>query len=615
METRILKTTQLLTAFWFIILTTSSSGQILLKPTTEIKKFINQNEIEKKLIAREVFVSYNFIDIDLNVLTRENEISANFDNSEIRVKETHKFIRNIRNYSWFGRSADFKSSIMISVNNGDIQGMITKGSDLFKIETIENKFILIKINQSILNKKECGVLNDNSKDNFRSNEQEQYNNSNRQKSVENFDCKIRVLVLYTPNASANVSNMTAWVQLCVDQMNQTFINSQVYAEVELVHVQLTNYTETNIMPTNSATHDNDLTRFTNDGDGFMDEVHDLRREYSADICVLISDIPEDLGLFGIARSIKSSSQNSFCIVDYWYSFLTLTFSHEIGHLIGCRHNEGSDPTNSPYAYGHGYTVNDPSNGSWRTIMGTNASCDGCPRNPYWSNPNVSIPFGVTGTVNTNDNARVINENIENVISHRPTNGTLQVNQSKADAAIGNSIYNSNKITTNGSVVINSTQSLALYAGNEIELLPGFTAETGSEFVAQIVPSCGTPDGLSNDYELSADLMSTGLKNSFDNNNEYYLIKLGELKVNKFDIYPNPSIDEINLKYSLVDKANEIKIKVCNYNGQILSTIFKGNKENGIHTLKYSLSSFASGTYFIVISINNSDIVSHKIIKQ
>ncbi len=56
METRILKTIQLLTAFWFILLTTSSSGQILLKPTTEIKKFVNQNEIEKKLIAREGFV-------------------------------------------------------------------------------------------------------------------------------------------------------------------------------------------------------------------------------------------------------------------------------------------------------------------------------------------------------------------------------------------------------------------------------------------------------------------------------------------------------------------------------------------------------------------------------
>jgi hypothetical protein len=155
----------------------------------------------------------------------------------------------------------------------------------------------------------------------------------------------------------------------------------------------------------------------------------------------------------------------------------------------------------------------------------------------------------------------------------------------------------------------------MYAGNEIELLPGFSAEAGSEFVAQIVPSCGTPDGLLNDYGLSADLMATGLKNSFDNNKENYLIKQGEQKINKFDIYPNPSIDEINLKYSLVDKANEIKIKVCNYNGQILSTIFKGNKENGDHILKYSLSLFASGTYFIVISINNTDIISHKIIKQ
>lgn len=615
METKKLKTIHLLTTVFILMFTTNLSGQALLKPASEIKTFSNKNAIEKKLIAREGFVSYNFIDIDLNVLTSENEILANFDNSEIRVKETHKFIRNIRNYSWFGRSADFKNSLIISVNNGDIQGMITKGSELYKIETIEDKFILIKINQSLLNKIDCGLINDNNKATFSTNEQEQNNNSNSHKSIENFDCKIRVLVLYTPNASANVSNMPAWIQLCVDQMNQTFINSQVYAEVELVHVQLTNYTETNIIPTNSATHDNDLTRFTNDGDGFMDEVHVLRREYSADICVLISDIPEDIGLAGIARSIKSSSQNSFCIVDYWHSFLSFTFAHEIGHLIGCRHNEGSDPTSTPFAYGHGFTVNDPTNGSWRTIMGTTASCNGCPRNPYWSNPNVSIPFGVTGTVSTNDNARVINENFENIISHRPTNGTLQVNQSKADVAIGSSLYNSNKISTIGSVVVNSTQSLAMYAGNEIELLPGFSAEAGSEFVAQIVPSCGTPDGLANDFELSADLISTGLKSSFDNNNAKYLIMQGELKINEFDIYPNPSNDEINLKFSLVDKTDEIKINICNYNGQILTTIFKGNKEKGVHTIEYSLSAFASGTYFIVISINNTDIISHKVIKQ
>ncbi len=504
---------------------------------------------------------------------------------------------------------------MLSVFDDDIQGILTKGDELYKIETFENEYILIKINQLELNKKDCGIVGQQIEENIPSNNLKSENNLTTQKSLENFSCKIRVLVLYTPNASANVTNMQGLAQISVDQMNQTFINSQINAEVELVHVQLTNYIETNISPTSSATHDNDLTRFTTNGDGHMDEVHSLRSEYSADICVLICDIPESLDYAGIARSIKSSSQNSFCLVDYWYSFLNITFAHEIGHLIGCRHNESSDPTNTPYAYGHGYTVNDPTNGSWRTIMGTTNSCNDCPRNPYWSNPNVSIPFGVTGTASTNDNARVINENVENVISHRPTNGTLIVNQSIANAAMGGSLYNSNNITTNGSVVINPSQSLAMYAGNEIVLLPGFHAEAGSEFVAQIVPACGTPDGLENDYGLNADSIGFRLKNSIETNVKNYYSENGKLKVGDIDIYPNPTSNQISVSFKLVEAKNEMSIKVVNFNGQVLSTIFNGNKDKGNHTLNYSLTSYASGIYFVIISINNADIVSHKIIKQ
>lgn len=598
-----------------IVITIPVISQTLISHQTTSKRVVNQNAIEERYRTREGFESYQLVDIDLSALTKVNNIEASFFDSEIAVNETNKVVRNIKNYSWFGRSSDYKNSIMLSVFDDDIQGIITKGDELYKIETFDNEYLLIKINQHELNKKDCGVVGQQFEENLPSNNLKQESNLSIQKSLESFSCKIRVLVLYTSNASANVSNMQGLAQLSVDQMNQTFINSHINAEVELVHVQLTNYTETNISPTSSATHDNDLTRFTSNGDGHMDEVHSLRSEYSADICVLICDIPESLNYAGIARSIKSSSQNSFCLVDYWYSFLNITFAHEIGHQIGCRHNESSDPSNVPYPYGHGYTVNNPTSGSWRTIMGTQNSCNGCPRNPYWSNPNVSIPFGVTGTATTNDNARVINENIENVISHRPSNGTLLVNQSKANAAMGGSLFNSNNITTDGSVVVNPSQSLALYAGNEIVLLPGFHAEAGSEFIAQIVPPCGTPDGLENDYGLNADSIGFRLKNSIETNAKNYYTESGKLKVRDIDVYPNPTSNEINLRFNLVEAKNDVIIKVVNFNGQVLSTIFNGNKDNGNHTLNYSMTSFASGVYFVIISINNTDIVSHKIIKQ
>ena len=41
---------------------------------------------------------------------------------------------------------------------------------------------------------------------------------------------------------------------------------------------------------------------------------------------------------------------------------------------------------TPFAYGHGYV-----NGTkWRDIMSYKASCDGCPRIPFWSNPTIKF---------------------------------------------------------------------------------------------------------------------------------------------------------------------------------------------------------------------------------
>ena len=590
----------------------STIAQVLIKPSLSKNKI--DFEWEEKIKHREGFESYQIIDLDLNALNQNKNIEAYCFDSKIIVHEKNKIVRSINNYSWFGSNDDNTSFINICVTGKDVQGFLTQKDKLYKIETVNGTYILLKLNQSQLNKKDCGVVNTvTDESNIKT--KGSVKNNFLQKTGNNFSCKIRVLVLYTPAAFFQISNIQGHAQISVDQMNQTFVNSGISAEAELVHVQLTNYTETNISPTSSATHDNDLTRFTTDGDGYMDEVHDLRREYSADVCVLMSDIPNSLSFAGIARTIKSSTENSFCIVDYWYSYLNITFAHEMGHLIGCRHNESSDSSTQPYPYGHGYTVDDPSNGSWRTIMGTTSSCNGCPRNPYWSNPNVSIPFGVTGTVTTNDNARVIDENFENFKSHRPTNGTLFANQSKVTAAIGNSLYNSNNITTDGNVTINSSETFSLYAGHQIILEPGFSAKAGSEFTAEIVPPCGTADGLQNDYGLQPDSISLGLKNSIATNVKNYLIDNGKIKVSSLNVFPNPTTSELNLLIELPEDNNQLKISIVNFNGQLLQTIFTGQKKKGVHKLNTSISSLNTGVYFVLITIDNTDIISHKIIKQ
>ena len=88
-------------------------------------------------------------------------------------------------------------------------------------------------------------------------------------------------------------------------------------------------------------------------------------------------------------------------------------AHEIGHLIGARHDLNIDKTMTPFPYGHGYV-----NGTkWRDIMSYKESCGGCPRLPVWSSPKVMIKGEPAGTPEL-DNARVIAEQAARVANFR-----------------------------------------------------------------------------------------------------------------------------------------------------------------------------------------------------
>jgi len=209
---------------------------------------------------------------------------------------------------------------------------------------------------------------------------------------------IRVQVVATNQAvTAYGGDMRALVDLAIAESNQGYANSNVGIQLELANYRTVEYTSA------GDGHFTDEERFANPNDGYMDDIHASRDANAADVSVLIID---DAGNCGLADSIGSTAATAFATVHYDCATGYYSFAHEIGHLLSARHDPAADPTNTPYAYGHGYRYEPASGSKWRTIMAYNCS-GGCPRLNYWSNPDVTYNGIAMGTADRNHNQRVL----------------------------------------------------------------------------------------------------------------------------------------------------------------------------------------------------------------
>ncbi|WP_337871642.1 zinc-dependent metalloprotease [Ignavibacterium sp.] len=400
----------------------------------------------------------NYILVNLNLFS-----IMEYEEFSVPIIEDYNFVtnyskkRNNENHQiWIGKNHTEEYTILTQIED-KITGTIVCNNQKYKIEPLgEGIHIIIKFNEKKLPidhpdyediEDKDGELRIEDDFNFDAGSQPQY-----------YD----ILVAYTQSA-ANVSgDIGGLIQTAINEANLSYSESQIYLVPNLVHTVLVNYDE-------NRDYQTIVNHFRNSTDGYMDEIHSLRNQYKADICVLIVNNDD---FCGIAYTIGASESNAFCVVHYDCATGYYSFGHEIGHLQGARHDKLTDPTGT---YEHGYRYKPA---AWRTIMAYD-SASHYTRLNFWSNPYQEYPLnsGIKrGNESEANNVRKLNETANSIVGFR-------VHQ-LSGSLVSNQTLSGRTFKLGGNLIVPSGITLKIESTATLDLNGYYVASSGGSIVLQ-----------------------------------------------------------------------------------------------------------------------------------
>ena len=585
------------------LLSLSVSGQ-----SQQLFQYVDKPQLTEKQqhfadawIKYEWVRSYKYITIDTKSF-KGDFLSANLpENNNIQIEKKEVTERSGGLYSWKGSFQKQEGNADFVVHNDMITARIANFKYVYLIYPLTNGLhVLLEcdndnmpLDESLSGYKqmlEQGAKTAAEKEARHLDLEAPQNGS---KSVLAGDCKVRILVMYDDAAASNMADPIGFVNSCIDITNTAYNNSSLSFNVELAVATQ----ETYAGALNSSV---DKVRFHDNGDGYLDNVFDLRSYFDADMCILILENLQS-GICGEAYTVANSNYTDpFCVVTRGCSVGNLSFPHELGHLYGCRHDPYVDNTSTPYAYGHGYAYL-PSR--WRTVMAYNNICTatapgtGCTRIPYFSNPSVNYNGNATGVAGTNNNKAALEASRANISSLETTlSNKVFVNAYAFASGEQSDIIATSSVTNSTTFAYNSGSSGTWRSGGSITMAPGFLAASGSSFRA-------FSDGCTALKPASVDNGIVAAKPTLPIEREEKII----------EILPNPFVTNFIIA---IHSMEDTKAHITIYNsiGIKMKTMERLNLNKGLNNITVDGSAFSKGIYMVEIRTGETKTVK-KIMKM
>ncbi len=545
---------------------------------------------------------------DLPAIIKNNELSFTLPGKSGRITALAKRVEatSKTEYLWEGELTNAEGYMMIMAKEGRVFGYINVGKEMFEIQDLgDGHNILVEIDRPQLKNKVCAVSSkgkpidiDDPKGGFG-------------RMVTTTRERVRVLILYNPDADNAVANINDYASLAMQQTNSALNNSGISGNLTFV-----------LAGVEPWSHTYEPTNITNEKNALIASSHAelIRDQFEADVVVLLTDGNYDDFGDSVIGPIR---RDAYAIVKVTAPSGRYTFAHEVGHLFGCQHDDASGIIARGHSFKTGWW---PFRTTRRTILNFAYAED--PKILHYSNPDVRYSNKPTGKSDRN-NARQLREQAATVAAFRATTPPFSVSFTSGRTLIGEYDYGNQTYTVSASngtqpytyrwclssdgfnyscdaITSNTSKTYNFVAdGNTTRMIKvtGYDA-VGNSRVEYLHIYIEQPD---NGEPLSVDGSGGGFE--FEDN------KLINEENSLIVLYPNPSNNQINLKLQSTKEQSIIEYSMVNLNGeQVVSGQFLKESTSN-QNLEIDVSKIPLGQYILHVQSGAINVTKHIIINK